>query len=245
MNFYERIKSKITDGEIQDGIVNTTFLNLYSYMLNRKNVRYFESFVDVRVDGILLVYLFRMFGVRVARTSFDFTSIANSYFELCCIKEYKIFFVGTEQKHLDGFLVKIKSEYPNLKIVGSRNGYFDDEVDYESALKNILVSNPETILVGMGSPYQEKLASDLCDLGWEGAAYTCGGFMHQTASAEELEYYPEWMDKLNLRWLYRIYDEPKLFTRYFWEYPKASCYFIYDATRNILGRSKGSAEKKL
>ena len=90
-------------------------------------------------------------------------------------------------------------------------------------IKNL---NPDIVICGMGTPLQEHFLADLQKLGWGGIGYTCGGFLHQTA--RDIQYYPEWIDKYNIRWIYRIYDEPKLFKRYFWEYPKFFVYFIYD-----------------
>ena len=86
--------------------------------------------------------------------------------------------------------------------------------------------HPDIIVCGMGAPLQEQLLVDLQNIGWIGTGYTCGGFLHQIAS--NIQYYPIWTDKYHLRWAYRIYDEPKLFKRYFWEYPKFLMVFIYD-----------------
>ena len=61
---------------------------------------------------------------------------------------------------------------------------------------------------------------------WQGIGYTCGGFLHQTAN--HIQYYPHWINRLGLRAFYRIYDEPKLFKRYFIDYPFAICIIIYD-----------------
>ena len=39
-----------------------------------------------------------------------------------------------------------------------------------------------------------------------GVGFTCGGFIHQTAN-NEIEYYPLWIDRMNLRFVYRMYKE--------------------------------------
>jgi exopolysaccharide biosynthesis WecB/TagA/CpsF family protein len=93
-------------------------------------------------------------------------------------------------------------------------------------LENIKELNPDIVVCGMGTPLQEQFLVDLQDTGWNGIGYTCGGFLHQTAG--DIQYYPKWVDKYNLRWVYRIYDEPVLFKRYFGDYPKFFWYFMID-----------------
>ena len=78
----------------------------------------------------------------------------------------------------------------------------------------------------MGTPFQEQFLVDLKNLGWIGAGYTCGGFIHQTAA--NIKYYPEFFNTYNLRWLYRMIDEPKLIKRYLILYPKSTFLFFFD-----------------
>ena len=78
----------------------------------------------------------------------------------------------------------------------------------------------------MGTPLQEQFLLSLQASGWSGKGYTCGGFLHQTAS--QINYYPYWINRLGLRAFYRMYDEPKLVKRYFIDYPKAIVIIFYD-----------------
>ena len=78
----------------------------------------------------------------------------------------------------------------------------------------------------MGTPKQEEFLLDLSQAGWKGTGYTCGGFLHQTA--QNIKYYPKWIDLFNLRAIYRIYDEPRLIKRYMLEYPIALIYILSD-----------------
>lgn len=47
----------------------------------------------------------------------------------------------------------------------------------------------------------------LVKAGYQGISFTCGGFIHQT-SKNEIDYYPAWGDKTNLRFVYRMWKEP-------------------------------------
>lgn len=206
---------------------NVTFLNPYSYLLARKNRDVFSQFDQIHIDGIALVKILKLFGLAdVERKSFDMTSLAPIVFKDAIKTSRSIYFIGTEPGVIDLAVENIRSLYSELKIEGYRDGYFDGNSDRERTLKNIFELKPDIIICGMGTPLQEKFLLDLKKLGWEGIGYTCGGFLHQIA--KKIDYYPKWIDKYHLRWVFRIYDEPKLFKRYFLEYPKFLIVFLYD-----------------
>ena len=60
---------------------------------------------------------------------------------------------------------------------------------------------------------QEKFLLKVKKMGYQGIGFTCGGFVHQTAM-NRMHYYPDWVDKMNLRFVYRMYKEKHTRTRY-------------------------------
>lgn len=204
----------------------TTFLNPYSYLFFRKNLTLFSSFETIYIDGIVLVYLLRLAGIKTDRKSFDMTSIAPKVFDECISKGKTVYIIGSKEVAINKFVKILSNSFPRLNIIGHRNGYFNSESEREKTLMNIIKINPNVVVVGMGTPYQEKFLVDLKQMGWMGDGYTCGGFIHQTTI--EINYYPKFFDNFNLRWVYRIIDEPKLFKRYFFNYPQSICLFIFD-----------------
>lgn len=219
------LKNKSHEENVKDANYLTTFLNPYSYLLARNNPRLFEKYNSICIDGIALVKILKVFKVaNVQRKSFDMTSLAPIIFTDAIQTTKSIYFIGTKPGVIDLAIKNIRLLYPTLKIVGYRDGYFNNS--RENVLQNIVDINPDILICGMGTPLQEQFLVDLQDKGWKGRGYTCGGFLHQAANS--IQYYPKWVDKYNLRWLYRIYDEPKLFKRYFWEYPKFLIVFLYD-----------------
>jgi N-acetylglucosaminyldiphosphoundecaprenol N-acetyl-beta-D-mannosaminyltransferase len=72
---------------------------------------------------------------------------------------------------------------------------------------------PDIVIVGMGAIAQERFLLGLKQAGFSGKGFTCGGFIHQTAS-NKIDYYPRWVDKLNLRFLYRMLKESYTRQRY-------------------------------
>ncbi|MCE2613632.1 WecB/TagA/CpsF family glycosyltransferase [Flavobacteriaceae bacterium D16] len=203
-----------------------TFLNPYSYLFFRKNTTLFRDFDRIYLDGIILVKALRAIGVRAERRSFDMTSIAPEIFQLCVKEKKNIYFIGSDSKSIEKFIQVIKSNYPDLNILGWRSGYFQTPEEREATQETIAKLNPDFLVVGMGTPLQEVFLKEVRAAGWQGTGFTCGGFIHQTAAG--LHYYPKWSNKLNLRWLYRIWDEPKLLNRYLLQYPKFVALYIFD-----------------
>lgn len=239
MGTKELLKNKvILDGQ-QQSLTNVglaTFLNPYSYLFFRKNHSLFSKFDVLYIDGILLVRLLGIFGVKVKRTSFDMTSLAPEVFKESIKRKQSIYFIGSTEEAMNDFISVLAKSWPSLNIVGFRNGYFVNNRERDEAIQAILELNPEIIVVGMGTPYQEQFLLDLKTSGYKGAGYTCGGFIHQTT--EKVEYYPEFFNKYHLRWLYRIYDEPKLFQRYMFYYPKSVFMFFLDFLAVQKGKGK-------
>lgn len=219
------VLKKISNSFLSGGV--NTFVNPYSYLILRKNSEVLNGVDRILVDGQLMVRLLKWLGLsNITRNSFDMTSLAPIIFQNTIDSKGTICFVGSKAEEIEASMVVIGKAYPELNIVYFRDGYFSSS-ERAIELKKILSLSPDMVIAGLGTPRQEEFLIDLKRLGWAGTGFTCGGFLHQTASSG-LEYYPAWMDKLNLRWLYRIYDEPVLFKRYFWEYPKAVIHIIYD-----------------
>ncbi|EPJ5820627.1 WecB/TagA/CpsF family glycosyltransferase [Pluralibacter gergoviae] len=205
-----------------------TFLNCYSYLFFRKKANIYKDFDSIYCDGIILQKLVRTIGVNTQRVSFDMTSLAPVLFDFAEKGNYTIAIVGSEESNLDAAINNIQKRYPKLNFIEKRSGFFANEVERESYIKKLTCLKPDIVIVGMGTPLQDFFLTDLKKEGWEGLGYTCGGFIHQTAS-KGVKYYPKFIDKYNLRWLYRIYDEPKLLKRYAFYYPLSLLFFIYDA----------------
>lgn len=206
-----------------------TFLNPYSYYVARNHPEVFEAFDSIHIDGGLLVKVLRVFPkVRsLKRVSFDMTSLAGPVFERCSSENLRMFLIGAKESEITDAVSVFRQAYPDLDICGYRNGFFESSSCRETAIDNIRNLNPDVVIVGMGTPLQEQFLLDLRHSGWEGTGYTCGGFFHQTGSGS-LEYYPRWINRLHLRWLYRMYDEPKLVRRYFTYYPLFFILFALD-----------------
>ena len=225
------LQTKILNSSSDYGGCLTTFVNAYSYALLRKHPPLIRSFDHIHLDGILLQLIVKVImNKTIPRLSFDFTSLAEPIFHTAQKQQQNVFLIGSKTQEIEQAARNIKQTFPGLDIIGFRNGYFDSDRTYRDVQKEITLLNPDIVIAGMGTPFQETFLVDLKKNGWKGTGFTCGGFFHQTA--KNTEYYPEWADRFNLRWAYRILDEPYLFKRYTVDYLKGSLLFISDYLKN-------------
>jgi len=191
-----------------------TCVNPFSYHIVRRHKELYESMDGLFVDGMTMCWLIRMlWGKRVPRLSFDMSGMAVDLFSyLNTIGTCRsIYFLGTKQDLLEKTIKQFRKSYPNMSIAGFRNGYFIDNDDRKRAIADIIESNSDFAVIGMGSPLQEQFALDLKNTGYKGIVFTCGGFLHQ--SANNINYYPKWVNTYNLRAFYRLFHEKGLWRR--------------------------------
>lgn len=191
-----------------------TFLNPVSYLTAIDNKTLFEQFDGIFADGSILVAGIKiLYGKTVTRRSFDMTSLAPELLKYAEENKKTIYIVASKQEQVEKAISIFKERYPNLLFSGYRNGYFSSEKEMDAEAVHITDLNPNFLIVGMGVLMQEKFLLKVKSKGFQGIGFTCGGFIHQT-SKNEIEYYPAWADKLNLRFVYRMYKEKHTRKRY-------------------------------
>jgi N-acetylglucosaminyldiphosphoundecaprenol N-acetyl-beta-D-mannosaminyltransferase len=123
--------------------------------------------------------------------------------------------VGTTDEHIATAAEKLRDK---LNIVYYRNGFFSNNTEINNFFDELEERKVDTIILGMGAPYQERMLHFLKERKFPGLAFTCGGYLEQLAR-KDVVYYPDFFNRYNLRWLYRILDEPgKLIRRYVIDY---------------------------
>lgn len=191
-----------------------TFLNPVSYLTALNNQLLFKKFDGIFADGSVLVFAIRLlYGYRVVRRSFDMTSIVPYLLQYVEENSKTIYIVASKQEQIEHTVEILKKRYANLRIIGYRNGYFSSDADMDREALHIIALNPDFLIVGMGALMQEKFLLKVKEMGYQGIGFTCGGFIHQTAK-NQIHYYPEWIDKMNLRFVYRMYKEKHTRKRY-------------------------------
>ena len=122
----------------------------------------------------------------------------------------KIAMVGAKPTIVDGAIENLKNEIPELNIVYSHDGYFKND---EEILNEIAKTQPDLVLVALGSPKQEFFIHSLKDRLPNATMIGLGGSFDVWAGVVERA--PKIYQKLGLEWLYRTLKEPKRFKRIF------------------------------
>lgn len=191
-----------------------TYLNPVSYLTALDNKELFSQLDGIFADGGLLVKAIKLvYGKQVTRRSFDMTSMAPELFDYVAKHGKTIYIVASKREQVEKAVEIFHERYPKVEFAGYRNGYFANEDEMEQEAKHITELNPDFLIVGMGALMQEKFLLKVKNAGYQGIGFTCGGFIHQT-SKNEIDYYPAWVDKTNLRFVYRMWKEPHTRKRY-------------------------------
>ena len=116
-----------------------------------------------------------------------------------------IYLLGTTDENLKACVANLILKYPNINIVGYRNGFFDIDNPIE-IINEIKETKPYAIFVAMGCPRQEEFIVRYMN------ELPCKIFMGVGGSfdviAEKVNRAPKWMIRLGLEWLYRVLKEP-------------------------------------
>ena len=155
----EHLKNKLVDDvdvllNMQSGIVS--YVNPYSYLKLRNKID-LTDFDLITSDGVILKKLSSIFlNKSIQRLSPDFSSYFKPLFKQLSISKSEVYFIGTKPKFIEKSIQNIQVKYPDLNIIGSRDGYFKDDEELRLHIKEINKLNPEVVIVGMGSPLQEN-----------------------------------------------------------------------------------------
>lgn len=160
-------------------------------------------------DGIGIVKAARMLDYNI-KERIAGIDIANKLLEYGNSIKKSIYLFGAKQEVIDGMKKVIAEKYPNIKLVGAKNGY---EKDKDKVFKEIVDQEPDIVLVALGIPLQEKLIYKYLDKFKKGIFVGVGGSFDVISGYKKRA--PKLFIKLNLEWLYRITKEPSRLKRFY------------------------------
>lgn len=174
-----------------------------------------DSFDFIYSDGILLTYLYRKrFNLLLNRVSFDFTSIADQVFHEAVSCSKKVAVIGATSEENQKAVCRLEQKYPGIDVALALDGY----TSRENLIDQLTEFPVELIIAGLGSPLQEEfLMHCKKELTYNFVGFTCGGFVSQTAMSTC--YYPEIINKLNLRWFIRFIRHKHVRKKLVFDYP--------------------------
>ena len=217
--YYEKLPNSLGDVmPIYEGCKLVTYLNFY-YMIKAKPENYgmYEHFDYITSDGITPLKLQKLLGhAKSVRLSPDMSSMMEPIIRDVMLHGESLYILGAKPDEVEKSVNTIKETFPGVSISGFHHGYIKDCKD--EIANEIIKSGAKVALIGMGAPYQDEMAIILKNSGFKGTVYTCGGFIHQTQ--EGIISFPEWSNKLGLRWLYRIFTQKGVLRRIIQTLPK-------------------------
>jgi len=185
--------------------VNVNTINLAN---NDEDFRNKLSQIDIKHPDGVGVYLASRFlfgkeGLKLKITGSDFYNELKKH---SISNNWSFFFFGDKEETLN----KISNVNPELKISGMQNGYIFDN---QKLVNEINTSNPDILLVGLGSPKQENwIANHKFSLNVN-AIIAVGDGIKMFSGTKKRG--PTFIQKLGFEWVVRLMHEPKrLWKRY-------------------------------
>lgn len=167
----------------------------------------------VHADGMSVVTASRLLTNQPIKERSCTTDLFHDIVKVALESSLSFYILGGSEEQNAASVREMKRQYPDLKIVGRRNGYFPDH-EAPDVCKEIVASGADILWVGLGKPKQEIWSHRYRDeLRGVGCIKTCGGLYSYFAG--EAARAPLWMRKAGLEWLFRLLLEPRrLLKRY-------------------------------
>lgn len=187
--------------------------NPETFMISEKNEDVRKMLLDKETvmvpDGIGVLKAGKKIGYNIEEriTGID---IANELLKFGNEQKKSIYLFGSKQEVIDSMKIVIKEQYPNLKLVGTSNGYVTDK---DKVFDEIVKLEPDIVLLALGIPLQEMLIYKHLNRFKKGIFVGVGGSFDVMSGMKKRA--PKIFIKLNLEWLYRIMKEPKRLKRFY------------------------------
>ena len=198
------IEKIISSGEpTQHVVVNASKVNMMEENTKLRNI--VNSCPLINADGASIIWAAKRLGVSLKErvTGID---LFLRLVKLASEKEYKIYLFGAKEEVVLKTKYILEKQYPGIKIVGYRNGYFT-ELDEPQIVENMANSGADMMFVAFSSPKKEYWVSKyLQDLkipfvmGVGGSFDVVAGITNRA---------PVWMQNHGLEWFYRFIQEPR------------------------------------
>lgn len=118
---------------------------------------------------------------------------------------WKVFLLGAAPEVIQEASSRLQLQYPRVKIVGTRDGYFGPQQDLE-VVGEIVKAKPDLLFVARGADTQEPwIAKYKEQLGVPVIMGVGGSFDVISGRTQRA---PKFMQKMHLEWFYRLLREP-------------------------------------
>jgi UDP-Gal:alpha-D-GlcNAc-diphosphoundecaprenol beta-1,4-galactosyltransferase len=205
-----------------DRVQVNVFINHYSlFRLEKAHVDLLAA-DRLFVDGMLLARQMGTPRCPVAQRAFDASSIAVPLARSATARGFALVFVGGSAEESLRFGAWLREQLPAANVF-TEDGFSGRD---DAVLDEVLRYHKKLMIVyGTGTPKQEQqafAAATRCRAaGVSAQVFTCGGFISQTAGSPTGTFYPAWVRRFGLRWVWRCYRQPFVIKRLLSVYPRA------------------------
>ncbi len=159
-------------------------------------------------DGVGVVWAARRKGSNLPRVpGFD---LLTEVLRRGAASGLRVYFLGATPGTAEEAATRALDAYPGLVVTGTHHGYFPPSED-RAVAGEIASAAPELLVVGMGSPRQEKFVAGQEELLGGIVAMPVGGALDVLSG--KVKRMPAWMGRLGLEWLGRLASQPARWRR--------------------------------
>ena len=186
----------------------------------------------IHADGGFIVTASRwLAGARIAERSAT-TDLIHDFADAAATSGLSFYLFGGTEEVNARCAERLLQLYPQLRIVGRRNGYFEAR-QTDEIVEEINNASPSLLWIGLGKPQEQIFAAENAGRIRAGWAITCGGCFDYIAGNYQRA--PIWMQRANLEWLFRAFTEKRLFWRYLVTSPHALWLTLTRTENSIYG----------
>ena len=201
----ERIAQKVT--ELGAGYICVADANILQQVHNDLSYRKVVdgSMFSICDSSWVPIFVNRIYGIK--HEHYCGSMIFKDVIEM---KRYRQFFMGTSTKTLTALKENLAAMDPAIKDMTFYELPFCnvEDFDYPAIAEMVNRDNPDIIWVALGAPKQEIFMSKLNPYLKRGVQIAVGAAFKFYSGLEEKRA-PEWMRRMHLEFVYRIFAEPK------------------------------------
>jgi N-acetylglucosaminyldiphosphoundecaprenol N-acetyl-beta-D-mannosaminyltransferase len=159
--------------------------------------------------------------------------------QACAQQGLLLYFLGGQPGVAERAARRLQARHPGLRVAGAHHGYLADPQVCQAAVAAVNAARPDILLVGMGTPTQEKwIAAHRAELRVP-VVWAVGALFDFVAGVQPRG--PRWMLDNGLEWLYRLWSDPR---RLWHRYLIGNPLFVARVLRQRFTRSQGSSQTR-
>jgi N-acetylglucosaminyldiphosphoundecaprenol N-acetyl-beta-D-mannosaminyltransferase len=174
-------------------------------------LRAFLEAAELVVPETAVVWGARVLGKRGVRPVWGVV-LAGQLLALAHLRGWTVYLLGARTEVCEAAAAAVRSRHPGIRLVGHHHGYLGDPTECRRVVAELERARPQLLLVGMGSPLQERFLAALPDAAAPGVSLGVGGTFDVLAGLREQA--PAWVRGSGFEWLWRSAQDPRLLARY-------------------------------